>query len=635
MCGIASIFDLQGDASRFADAVQRGADAVRHRGPDDGGLYVDGPVALGFRRLAIIDLTAAGHQPMASKDGAWVVVFNGELYNYRQLREELEQLGVRFTGESDTEVLVEALAQWGENCFERFNGMWALLAWHRETQTLLACRDPWGIKPLFLSGYVGQWVGFSSEIKGLRAMGCRLGGVDGVAARRFLDAGELDVDQRTMFSNVSRLRPGFIYRFRAGHAYTVTPYADGTDRAQVPKFQDSAAGEEVFIEAFRNAFVESVQLRLRADVDVGTCLSGGLDSTAIACVAARSLDVAGARTCRHAFTALLPEFNESAYIRPVIERTGAEWHVTVGSDAQILDRLPAFFHTHDEPVHSLSAMAGFLVMGLAGEAGVKVLLNGQGSDEALAGYASSVLPYLRTILREDGIGHGVAQAMAEGGGAASAVGLLLRAKAGLITRKLPVSLEAMMRRPVRSFGGGAAHTDLVREDGPLGPSQHRARPPTDNLQSALIDQVFRSPLPLYLRIEDANSSAFSLESRLPFLDPTVIAMARAAPARMLRRGGLNKYLLRRILPGLVPDVVWQRRDKMGFPVPHARWFRGPLREALTETLAADRLHRRGWYNVKAVTRKVESFLADPTAPFPAELLRLFLMERWAREHLDR
>ncbi len=634
MCGIASIFDLQGDASRFVDAVRRGAEAVRHRGPDDGGLYVDGPVALGFRRLAIIDLTAAGHQPMASKDGAWVVVFNGEIYNYLQLREELEQHGVRFVGESDTEVLVEALAFWGPDCFERFNGMWAVMAWHRATQTLLACRDPWGIKPLFLSGHVGQWVGFSSEIKGLRAMGCRLGGVDGVAARRFLDAGELDVDQRTMFSNVSRIRPGCLYRFRAGHAYTVTPYADGTERANIPEFQESETGERIYVEAFRDAFLKSVQLRLRADVDVGTCLSGGLDSTAIACAAARFLDVAGARTCRHAFTALLPEFNESEYIRPVIELTGAEWHVTVGSDIQVRDRLPAFFRAHDEPVHSLSAMAGFLVQGLAGDAGVKVLLNGQGSDEVLAGYPSSVLPYLRTVLREDGLGYGMTQAMAEGGSAASGVGLLLRAKAGMVTRKLPSSLEALLRRPVRALAGSPDRMDSVRNDGPLGPSQHRSRPPTDNLGPALSDQVFRSPLPLFLRIEDANSSAFSLESRLPFLDPNVIALARSAPARMLRRGGLNKYLLRRILPGLVPDIVWQRREKMGFPVPHARWFRGPLRDMLTETLSDERVRRRGWFEVAPVRAMIKQFLDDPKQPLPPSLMRMFLLERWAREQLD-
>jgi asparagine synthase (glutamine-hydrolysing) len=632
MCGFVGLLDREGAAQGQAQRLQRGCDALTHRGPDDEGAWFDGPIGLGFRRLSILDLTPAGHQPMVSANGEWAIVFNGEIYNYIELARDLRQHGVVFRSHCDTEVLVEALAHWGPRCFERFNGMWAVLAWHRPSQTLFACRDPWGIKPLFVAEDAGT-VAFASEIKGLRAMGCVLGDVDAVAARRFLDNAELDTDTRTLFGQVHRLQPGVMHRYRHGRLLDARPYGDGADALDVPGFPDDERGEADFVEAFRSAMLDSVRIRLRADVDVGTCLSGGLDSTTIACAAAQFLDQDDVTTCRHAFTALLPEFDESRYIRSVVEQTGAEWHVTVASDAQVRDRLEGFFRAHDEPVHSLSALAGYLVMGLASDAGVKVLLNGQGSDEALAGYTSAVLPFLRSVLREDGLRYGFRQAVQEAGGSrVRGMELVMRAHAGRLARALPQPMEALLRHALPLVG--ARETELVLADGPLGMRQQRLHPPTDSLNSALADQVGRSPLPLYLRIEDANSSAFSLESRLPFLDPTVIALARAAPARMLRRGGLNKYLLRRILPGLVPDIVWQRREKMGFPVPHARWFRGPLREILTETLSEDRLRKRGWYHPKPVIDQVQQFLGDPTHPFPPRLLRLFLLERWAREQLD-
>ncbi len=633
MCGLVGVLDRRGAATRFRGPLQRAADAIAHRGPDDEGFWFDGAIGLGFRRLSILDLTVAGHQPMASHNGEWTLVFNGEIYNFIELQRELEQLGVQFRSHCDTEVLVEALTHWGTRAVERFNGMWAVLAWHAPTRTLYACRDPWGIKPLYLSDQ-GDWIGFASEIKGLRALGCQHQGVDGLAARRYLDAGLLDTDAHTMFAGYERLLPGHLHAWRDGQQILTQQLADGTQSIDLPAFRDDDRGEMEFREAFRDALLSAVRLRLRADVDVGTCLSGGLDSTTIACAAARFLAEERVMTCRHAFTALLPEFDESRYIRPVLAQTGAEWHITVAADAQLFEKALKFFQIHDEPIHSLTPLAGYLVMELAAQANVKVLLNGQGADELLAGYSSTVAPFLRSVIQQNGMREALHQANLEAGSALGGAALLSRSAGSAAARALMPKLEAWWRRHQALHPNQRSANLNLPHDGPLGPPRMELQPPSETLASALDDQMRRTPLPLYLRIEDANSSAFSLEARLPFLDPAVVALARAAPARLLRRDGMNKYLLRSILPGLVPEVVWQRRDKMGFPVPTGRWLQGPLRAIVLDTLSEQRLAARGWYNVPEVLAARDRLLGGIVAEPSPQLRSLFLLERWARDHLD-
>ncbi len=630
MCGIVGLFDRQLNAARMEDPLRRATARIAHRGPDDDGFYFNGPVGLGFRRLSILDLSVAGHQPMTSADGHWTVIFNGEIYNFVELRRSLQAIGVQFHSTSDTEVLVESLAAWGVRTFERFNGMWSVLAWHQPSQSLYACRDPWGIKPLYVSDN-GKWVGFASEIKALRTLGCDLGGADLQAVRRFVDDGELDVETRTMYARVERLQPGVIYRYRGGKSVQMQPYSDGTDRFVLPPAPTDLARENDYIEAFRAAFLQSIHLRLRSDVDIGTCMSGGLDSTSVACAAARFLDAERSGRCRYAFTALIPEFDESPFIHAVLKQTGAEWHVTVAGDGQLIDKSLLFFDTHDEPVHSFSPFAGFLVMGLAAAAGVKVLLNGQGADELLAGYPSSVVPFLRSSTVESGAVAAFRQAQLETTNRQDALDIFARAQAGLITELLPGPMEALVRRRRMQR---RQQVDYFNKNGLVSVLPMPAYASAESLQSSLRDQTSRSPLPLYLRIEDANSSAFSLEARLPFLDPWVVALARHAPAKLLRRGGLNKYLLRRILPGLVPDLVWQRRDKMGFPVPNARWMRGPLMPLVRNTLSPDRLAARGWYDVPRVNAQVDRLFNQPDSPLEPQLMRLFLLEVWAQRHLD-
>ncbi|MSQ84831.1 MAG: hypothetical protein EXR77_18490 [Myxococcales bacterium] len=433
--------------------------------------------------------------------------------------------------------------------------------------------------------------------------------------------------------NVRRLTPGHVFCYRSGRPVTSYRHLDGTEGTRLPSHFLQPAGEGEFIEAFREAFLRSVRLRLRSDVSVGVSLSGGLDSTAVMCAAARQLDGERTRACRYAFTALIPEYDETDFIAPVIAQTGARWHSTVASDEHLSERCSEFFRVHDEPVHSLTPLAGFLVMGLARSAGVKVLLNGQGADELVAGYDTSILPFLRSVTAEDGVVAALRQSVAESSSANEAIGLMGRAQGAMAAKLVAPAFEDQWRR-YAAQRQARGKPKLLNDDGPIGGAPMLKRAQSGSLRLALDSQMRRTPLPLYLRIEDATASAFSLETRLPFLDPDVIGIAQQAPARLLRRAGLNKFLLRSILPGLVPDVVWQRRDKMGFPVPHARWLSGPLRPLLLDTLSEARLRARGWYNVPAVVVARDTLLANPTATVPAATLRLFLLERWAQDHLD-
>lgn len=629
MCGLVAVLDAHGDGRSHTASVQRACDAIAHRGPDDSGAFFDGPVALGFRRLSILDLSPAGHQPMTSQDGTWTLVFNGEIYNFLELRRGLVDAGVQLRSDSDTEVLLELLAREGPQCLSRCNGMWALAAWHAPTQALYLARDPWGIKTLYIAEHKGSIV-CCSEIKGLRAAGCDLGGIDALEARQFLEHHELDTGERTFFRGVRRLQPGVVERHRVGHPVERSRSGDGA--APLPPGLGPGASADAWTEAFRGAFLDAVKLRMRADVDAGTSLSGGLDSTAIACATARFLQAERASNCRHAFTVHAPEFDESRYIEPVVRQTGARWHVTTGDAATLREAFPGFRRAHDQPVHTLTALAGYLVMGLAARAGVKVLLNGQGSDELLAGYPSSELPWLRSLIRQRGAAEAWEQASALRGSRSAGLRMVAQAAAGQVLRALPSAVELAVR-------GGSWQTrrrasPLWSPHGPLAAALPAQLPDSLDLHRHLLDNEHRSPLPTYLRIEDINSSAFSIEARLPFLDPHVVAIARAAPADILRRGPWNKALLRQILPGLVPDIVWQRREKMGFPVPAAAWLRGPLRQPFEAVLADDRIAARGWYDVTQLRRARDAFLAETAGGLPPMLHRVFLLELWAQDHLD-
>src|SRR5712691_719041 len=393
MCGICGIVRL--GAPPEVETAAAMARALDHRGPDGDGLYEDqAGVALGFRRLAIIDLSDAGLQPFASDDGSLQLLHNGEVYNYRELRTELESHGHRFRSATDTEVILRAYEQWGEACVQRFVGMWAIAIWDARRRRLFCSRDRFGIKP-FVYSWDGSRFVFASEPKAFRADARTPLEANPHAVREYVEQGYTDHTDETFFSSIRRLLP----------AHNLFVDAHGLRIERYWRLEEGEAPVGDAAEAVREAFLDALRIHLRSDVPVGTCLSGGIDSSAIACgvdlllrTEAENARPVGER--QKTFTAYFehPGHDERPYARAVIEQTRAEPHWISFGEAQLVETLPRIVAGQDEPFGSSSIVAQWHVMKTAREAGVKVMLDGQGADEILAGYHGYFGPFFADLL---------------------------------------------------------------------------------------------------------------------------------------------------------------------------------------------------------------------------------------------
>ncbi|MGH9439056.1 MAG: asparagine synthase (glutamine-hydrolyzing), partial [Terriglobia bacterium] len=364
-------------------ALGRMSAALAHRGPDDQGEFVHKNFGLAFRRLSIIDVTAAGHQPMHSILGRYSIVFNGEIFNYVELRAELQKKGYTFVSTSDTEVLLNAYIEWKERCLERLNGMWAFIILDKQSGECFCARDRFGVKPLYYH-LTAERVVVASETSAIRASGLYDATPDMSTISRFLFLDELDTTNDTFYSGVQALPPATYMKIAPDGVAQQTCYW------QLPSERSS----EVDLEEIRNIFLDSVRLRLRSDVPVGVLLSGGLDSTSIICAAAR--EIGGGRTLR-AYSYMSEEFDERPYIKATIEQTGATLNRLEVDDGDLWTKLLSMLQYHDAPVHTPSALIGYALSRLVRDDGVKVVLNGQGSDEIFAGYSSYFENYWHTL----------------------------------------------------------------------------------------------------------------------------------------------------------------------------------------------------------------------------------------------
>jgi asparagine synthase (glutamine-hydrolysing) len=564
MCGIAGVLSL--GAASVGDADLRPmTDIVAHRGPDgEGHLLFDlttghveldhgteGRVAspsgkpflyLGHRRLAIIDVSSAGAQPMASEDASAYVTYNGEIYNYLELRDELASRGHHFHTGSDTEVLLHAYGEWGTDCFARFNGMWALAILDVRTRRLVLCLDRFGIKPLHYVARPGLFA-FGSEIKQLLPLA---GGAreNATAVAEYVATGITLHSDQTCFDGVRRMMPGQIITvdLDTGERTTRTWYT-------LPhNLEYGAADDRSFAmaaERFRELFVDAVTLRLRSDVPVGSCLSGGLDSSAIVGVASRLARSRGAGPLL-TFTSCWddPAIDESAYADTVVQANGCAGHRVFPTWEQFRADLDQLLWHQEEPFSSPSMFAQWAVMRLARQHGVPVLLDGQGSDEMLGGYEGNVALQLRdAVLASPVQGLQRALAMRASG---YRVGIPDTASA-----LLPAVVEGLYRRRIRRAGGQSNGTMRVPRS--WGEKLHA--------------EYTRGHLQTLLRYEDRSSMAFSIESRCPFMDYRVAEFVFSLPRAMLSHGALLKALLRTGLAEDLPPAVAKRTRKYGFWAP--------------------------------------------------------------------
>lgn len=567
MCGFVALLSLLA-GTQPAETVRRALPAIAHRGPDYDGIWHDGPVALGFRRLSIQDLSAAGHQPMSSDDGQCTLVFNGEIYNFVELRGELEALGHRFRSHGDSEVLLAAYRQWGTACLQRLSGMWAFVLFDRARGLMFGSRDRFGMKPLFRHA-TPKGVLFASEIKAIRASGLYHPKPDLATCAEYLYAGELDRGHRTFYEGIDQVP--------AAHAFEL----DLAGRYRQWRYWDVAPGAttspSVPDEAFAAAFDDAMRLHMRSDVPVGVNLSGGLDSTSILCAAARLHAEAGAHTPLLAFCYQDSQFDESRYIADTLAQTGAQVVPLQLTPVQLFESLPQVLAHQDEPMHTMTAVVGYHLMSLAARHGVKVVLNGQGADEVIGGYGSYFPVRWAELVRDGRMAEARSEidayTQAHGGDANSR---LARARRQVLQSSLaawpPYRWLADRRHLARLRSASWIRPELASHL-----TTHRYRPPS-GLTAVLRDSVQRDPLPLYLRIEDRNSMAHSVEARLPFLDHRLVELVFSMGSDWKLRGPWNKYVLRQGMRGRIPESVRQRVDKMGFPTDMSNWLRGPLYE---------------------------------------------------------
>lgn len=636
MCGIAGIIAPE-PPQTMPETLKAFAESLRHRGPDDVGylgwsgrgaaeigrhpeLAAGARVGFAHRRLSIIDLTEGGWQPMSTPDGRYHVVCNGEIYNYLELRDELRDLGFTFRSQSDTEVLLAAYAAWGLAAFERLVGMFALAILDTHDRTLLLVRDPFGIKPLYLL----QWQGglaFASEIKALAVLPGISRQAHPQSVYEYLRFGVTDRSPRTMFEAVKQLPAACYLNIPLDGPYDAQPVRywniDVAGRADI-SLDEAARG-------LREIFLDNIQLHLRSDVPVGAALSGGIDSSAIVC---GMREVGGKDLTIHTFSHVAEgELNEEKWADMAAGAAGAEMHKVHPQAEELVADLDELLAAQDEPFGSTSIYAQLRVFRLAREHGIKVMLDGQGADELLAGYQPHVAARALS-LRKAGQPARARRLLRNGGKlpGASRLQLAMRARGlGCSSRPGRALRKMFGRRLIPAWLDGR----WLEQRG-VAPREMWSAGDGDVLRQHLLESVTDKALPMLLRYEDRNSMAHSVESRVPFLTPKLASFVLSLPEEfLLADDATSKVVFRKAMAGIVPDEILARRDKIGFATPERQWFAAlrPWMQRVLDSPAAATVPLK----LPAAKRLLEKTCGARGRPDPA-IWRCVNLIRWAECH---
>ncbi|WP_448377127.1 asparagine synthase (glutamine-hydrolyzing) [Fervidobacterium sp.] len=553
MCGIAGI--IKTDNSQVnSQEIKKMTDIIAHRGPNGEGFYFGKNFAFGHRRLAILDLTDAGKQPMVyeGKRGKYVITYNGEVYNYLELKEELMKDGYIFNTHTDTEVILASYDKWGPECVKRFNGMWAFAIFDEKRNEIFISRDRFGIKPLYYTT-VGNTFAFASEIKQFTTINGWKAKLNKRTAYDFLALSISDHTEETFFEGVYQLKPGdFMLYDLSKHKYNVEKWYDLND---IEINNDIKFDEAV--ERFREIFFDAVRIHLRSDVKVGSCLSGGLDSSTLVCVMNRLIDTKENQEVVSATTEV-KKHREIEYAEEVARFTGVNLHVVYPRFEELVERLDEIIWHQDVPFGSTSIFAQWKVFEEARRNGLIVMLDGQGADEILAGYYHAYGPFLANLLRRAKVVKFYKELRAISSLGYSSRGMFKRA----ILNALPEGLIARARR-FRKKESLFKTVDGVSDLGFVYPNLYHYR----------IDMFYRTSLIPLLRYEDRNSMRFSVEGRVPYLDYRLVEFMLSLPDDFLIRDGITKIILRNSMRGIVPDKVLDRKDKLGFETPESVWMK--------------------------------------------------------------
>jgi len=622
MCGIAGFVDVSepdafGNAEGARLRLRQMCDVIRHRGPDDEGMFVADGAALGMRRLSIIDI-GGGHQPISNEDGSIWVVFNGEIYNYRALRAELIGKGHAFSTDTDTETIVHAYEQWGDDAFSHLRGMFGIALWDRRTRTLVLARDRVGIKPLH---YVERdsWLAFGSEIKSILVADDDARRLDPSALAHYLTFLYTPADA-SIFQGIRKLPPGHLLRWHEGKT-SVRRYWS------LPIEESFAGSMDEAAEALTATLSDAVASHLVSDVPIGALLSGGIDSSLVVALMARH-STAPVKTFTIGFDER--EYDEVEGARRVAKHFGTEHHEdVVRPDAlRIVQELVEHF---DEPFGDSSAIPTWYVSKIASQH-VKVVLSGDGGDELFGGYDRYV-PHPRVESFD------------------RTLGTVGRRTAAAIWPVLPHGIRGknLLRHVAQDAEGRYLDSISIFQPDELsallatkGATRASSRHVSSQRFRALAalpwpSQMFRFDFDTYLPEDvltkvDRMSMAHSIESRVPLLDHEVVTFAASLPARFKIQGSERKRVLKRAAAGVLPAEVLTRK-KQGFGVPLADWFRGPLRALLADTLQSDRVRQRGYLDSSFVDRLIREHLSG-RRDHALRLWVLLMFELWHQRYLD-
>jgi asparagine synthase (glutamine-hydrolysing) len=645
--------------------IQAMLDSIRHRGPDDEGwaafcgadfaaTFGGGPdtreacyaadlpyspephanppqnasLLLGHRRLSILDTSPSGHQPMSYGDGRYWIAFNGEIYNHSEMRLELEGLGHRFVSRSDTEVLLAAYAQWGQVCLERLEGMFAFVLVDRVRATLFAARDRFGIKPLYYWVAPDRCLAFASEIKQFSVLPGWRAVLNGQRGYDFLAWGIIDHTDETMFRGVYQLRPGTAVQIALKRPLDL---GKGERLASYEWYRlagsSFAGGMEEAAAGFKDRFEATVRAHLRADVPVGSCLSGGLDSSSIVCAMNDLLTRDGVQEKQYAFSScsVIPRFDEREYVEEVVRHTGIEAHYVYPDLTRMFDQLDRITWHQDEPFGSTSIFAQWSVFALAADCGVKVMFDGQGADEQLAGYQGYHGALYASLFRQL---HWIelwreirATRRVHGYGPLWAIKYLADAL-------LPAALRYPLRAMVGKETAAPAWLDLKR----LGAA---AQDPIRGEAGASLSigelsyrQLMRSNLQMLLHWEDRDSMAHSIEARVPFLDHRLVEFVLGLPDTCKIHRGVTKRVLREGLRGMLPEKIRARMSKLGFATPEEHWMRQEAPELFRQAVRAAVDGSRGILRPEAL-QLVDDVIAG-RRPFDFTVWRMISFAAWVK-----
>ena len=632
MCGICGIV-IGPRSSRTAtrDRVERMCDSIRHRGPDGSGIFLDPGVALGHRRLSIVDV-AHGAQPMASRDGRFHLVYNGEVYNHPALMPQLKSEGVQYQTHCDTETVLHVYERVGKDVPLQLRGMFAIAIWDRTERELFLARDRFGVKPVYYAHLDDGTLIFGSEIKAILASGEIRPQLNSAALPDLL-ANYAPSGDATLYEGIRRLPAGHTLTWKDG-AITIAQYWDLTFAEGSLDDRSDAS----LVEEYQQRFQEAVRMRLMADVPLGMFLSGGIDSAAITAVMSQMVDEP-IKTFSVAFAER--EANELSYARIVATRFHTDHHEVVVSPNDFFGALPKLVWHEDEPIAHPSSIALYFVSRLAAER-VKVVLTGEGSDETLAGYNRYRVAVLNSTFgaHYQRLVPGALRAAVKGAIDALPTSAALRRRLERTFLYLPTDLDtiyfdnfAVFGRAYQSAVLAPAMREQLRGIDPYATHHEKlARTGATSLLNRLLYADTKTYLHELLMKQDQMSMAASIESRVPFLDHPLVEFAAALPLRMKLRGVTTKYILREAMKSSLPPEILTRK-KMGFPVPVGAWFAGAFRHVIDEFVLSPRCAARGLFDMNAISSMADRHMRGEQK-HDQRLWALVNLEIWQRIFLD-